>query len=160
MTVNPSHERFYERVLLFERIGTEKSLDSVCGAPAVLMRMDMRFQEQVIRWEHGEAGKPESLAGERATFYRHGPTVQEEAGQAAAMRGEMGTLSERFLRKYFVDERPLIPESSRPLRRYFEACYPGYNLASSETWELAITEEAPPEARAWPAPCRGLAECL
>lgn len=147
ITVNPSHVKFYERVLLFDRIGEEKSLDSVGGAPAVLMRMDLRFQEQVIRWEHGEGVRPEKLAGKRATFYRHGPTVQEEAEKAAVIGGERATFSERFLRKYFVDERPLLPESSRPLRRYFEACYSGYNLAPSVAWENAVTEEVPSEGK-------------
>ena len=34
ITVNPSHAKFYERMILFEQIGGERSLGSVCEAPA------------------------------------------------------------------------------------------------------------------------------
>ncbi len=47
--VNPRHAKFYERFYLFEQIGDEKECNRVEGAPAVLMRMNLKFQEDVIK---------------------------------------------------------------------------------------------------------------
>ncbi|MBA4387683.1 MAG: hypothetical protein C0404_06855 [Verrucomicrobia bacterium] len=41
ITVNPHHASFYEKRLLFEQLGPEKSYSKVGGAPAVLLVLDL-----------------------------------------------------------------------------------------------------------------------
>jgi hypothetical protein len=49
ITVNPHHVPYYERVLLFERVGEEKTYSKVSGAPAVLMRLDLERASERYR---------------------------------------------------------------------------------------------------------------
>jgi hypothetical protein len=47
--VNPRHVSFYERSLGFVPIGEERPCPRVCGAPAVLLRLDLEHQVRLIR---------------------------------------------------------------------------------------------------------------
>jgi hypothetical protein len=49
ITVNPHHVPYYERVLLFDVRGEEKTYDKVGGAPAVLLHLDLVTAEAVYR---------------------------------------------------------------------------------------------------------------
>lgn len=50
ITVNPRHVPFYERLYLFERFGEVKPYDSVRGAPAVPLQLDLnRLPERLDR---------------------------------------------------------------------------------------------------------------
>lgn len=129
ITVNPSHAKFYERVLLFERIGQEKRLDGVGGAPAVLLRLDLELQRKVIRWEHGEGSKPDGKV--ERTFYKYFSSKAEEELKVARMRACLSIPEEAFLKRYFVWLRPLLPQHSGPLKDFFAACYPQYDLVGA-----------------------------
>jgi hypothetical protein len=135
ITVNPTHVKFYETMLLFERIGEQRELGSVCGAPAVLMRLDLELQKDVIRFEHGEGTKPEGYHGRR-TFYRYFSTEAEERDRVRRIRAACGPLSRDFLREYFVEGAPLLLHLSSPIRYFFEKCYPGLALprCGTEGW--------------------------
>jgi len=56
ITVNPRHVRFYEKTLLFQAAGPERSYDKVGGAPALLLRLDLGVPEERVRLEHGISG--------------------------------------------------------------------------------------------------------
>ena len=137
VTVNPSHAKFYEKMLLFARIGSTRDLGSVCGAPAVLMQLDLARQRQVIRWAHEEGPRPEGGEVGR-TFYGHFSNREDEARRVEWLRAGMCPPDEPFLRKYFVARRPLIPGLSPALRYFFEKCYPSYSLGSGR---IAGTEQ-------------------
>ena len=127
ITVNPKHQNFYNRMMLFETLSGEKTYGSVCGAPAVLMRVDLGFQGRVIRWVHGEGACP---AGDlpRHTIYRSFWNEAEERAVEERIRRIRQPLPAEFLRRYFVRERRLIPSLKSSLRYLFEACYRGYGL--------------------------------
>jgi len=129
ITVNPSHAKFYERVLLFQRIGEERHLGSVSNAPAVLLRLDLELQRKVIRWEHDEGPKPDGKV--ERTFYKHFSSRAEEEQKVARMRACLSIPDEAFLKRYFVWLRPLLPQLSAPLKHFFETCYPHYDLATA-----------------------------
>lgn len=127
ITVNPSHQRFYERMLLFETIGTARTLGSVCDAPAVLMRLDLELQKTVIRWAHGEGALPEDLNPGR-TFYGYFSSEAEEEERVARLRRSRRMPTREFIRQYFIWLKPLIPSLPSPLRYFMDKCYPGYGL--------------------------------
>jgi hypothetical protein len=124
ITVNPSHATFYERMILFERIGGERSLGSVCEAPAVLLRLDLGLEERARRWAHGEGPKPDTAIG-RHTAYPYVSALEEEQRWVTVMGRIHRKPDENFVRKYFVCLKPLIPNLRSPLRYFFEQCYPG-----------------------------------
>ncbi|PCJ51672.1 MAG: hypothetical protein COA79_25655 [Planctomycetota bacterium] len=48
ITVNPRHVMFYQKKLLFEKIGSVKYYDKVGGAPAELLILDLELVEKTI----------------------------------------------------------------------------------------------------------------
>jgi hypothetical protein len=123
ITVNPRHEKFYKRMLLFERMGDEKSYDRVGKAPSVFMRLDLDKQRQVIRWEHGEGPLPLWHNGKH-TMYRGFSSMKEETRRIDWLERENGPLDEDTVLRYFVEERPLVQEASLAAQLYLERCYP------------------------------------
>jgi len=127
ITVNPSHAAFYERMILFERLGGVKDLGSVCGAPAVLLRLRLELEEQTRRWAHGEGPQPEGVESKR-NFYPYVSAKDEEERRVTWLKKSLQAPTEAFLRRYFVWVRPLIPSLPSPLQYLLEKAYPGYDL--------------------------------
>jgi hypothetical protein len=127
ITVNPAHESFYGRMMLFETLGQGKTLGSVCGAPAVLMRMDLAYQEQLIQHARGEGPCPDGDAV-RHTVYRSFRGRSGERDAAERIWLVQQPLSAGFLRKYFVHERPLVQALHSPLKYFLSKCYPDYDM--------------------------------
>ncbi len=61
VTVNPHHRLYYERALLFERVGEEKTYSKVAGAPAVLLRLDLKNATERYREAYGNCAGPRNL---------------------------------------------------------------------------------------------------
>ena len=99
ITVNPAHRVFYERRMLFDALGGEKRFDSVCGALAVLLRMDLARQREMIRLARGE--EPDPTGRLRRTVYRGFRDEAEEYRFAARVRKLRCPLPFTFLRRYF-----------------------------------------------------------
>jgi hypothetical protein len=129
ITVNPRHVKFYERMLLFDVIGREKELDSVCGAPAVLLRLDLELQKAAIRWSHGEGAVPKGFERSR-TFYRYFSTALEELERVARLKECSGTLGRDFLERYFAKECQTKAEPGNAA----EACFLAENGLG---WQMA-----------------------
>jgi hypothetical protein len=127
ITVNPSHAAFYERMLMFERFGGEKDLGSVCGAPALLLRLRLELEVQVRRWAHDEGPQPAGVESKR-NFYPHLSGKEEEERRAEWLRKNLRPPTEAFLKRYFVWVKPLIPSLPSGLQYFFEKTYPGCNL--------------------------------
>ncbi len=122
ITVNPKHQGFYERMLLFEQIGGEKHYDRVGDAPAVLMRLDLEKQEQVIRWEHNEGPRPEWHTGKH-TMYRGFSSLEEEERRVAWLKRACRPLDFEAFWAYFVEERPLVQEAPHDVQNHLESVY-------------------------------------
>ena len=52
ITVNPRHMAYYERILLFRRVGRQRCYGKVGGAPAVLMNLDLEIAEARYRQKY------------------------------------------------------------------------------------------------------------
>jgi hypothetical protein len=130
ITVNPAHAHFYERMMLFERIGEPKTMESVSGAPAVLLRMDLALQRALIRYEHGEGEKPAGY--QPRTVYRRFSPLAEEAVKVLRMRRCMRPLNRAFLKRHFAEVRPLLQTLSPTIRRLFEPRAAGYDDCKKE----------------------------
>ena len=124
ITVNPSHCRYYEGMLLFRKIGVDKALESVCGAPAVLLALDMDLEERIRRYATGEGPKPEEYAGGRS-LYRYASNRAQENECVEQLVQLFRKPELHFLNKYFVWKRPLLQELSEHGQKMFESWYPG-----------------------------------
>lgn len=73
--VNPRHVRYYERILGFELMGSQR-INRRVEAPAVLLRLNFVHTEQQIAMF---GGRPQMSATERS-LYPYSFSVEEEAG--------------------------------------------------------------------------------
>lgn len=79
--VNPRHVRFYQSMLGFEAIGTERT-DPRVNAPALLLRLDLAHAEtEIARW-----GGQRERAGETRSLYPLFFSPIEEKGIEARLR--------------------------------------------------------------------------
>ena len=109
ITVNPGHARYYERMLLFECLGEERALGSVCGAPAVLLRLDL---------ETAEGRYAQTYGAEEGSFFRFFIDAQTEQ-HVLAFLGQRGPgLSREDLLTYFEERCPLLARATDSARRH------------------------------------------
>ena len=76
--VNPRHVTFYKRMLSFDPAGPERRCPRVQDAPAVLLRLNLAAQEEVI----GRVGGTNSYSNGRS-LYAHFCSLEEELPIAA-----------------------------------------------------------------------------
>jgi hypothetical protein len=90
-------------------VGPERSLASVCGAPAVLLRMDLSWQRAFIDWIHGEGEMPAEAADCCRIVYRNFSRRSEELAAARVIREHMnGELTRQVdaVGKHIAEEGP------------------------------------------------------
>jgi N-acetylglutamate synthase-like GNAT family acetyltransferase len=83
--VNPRHVRYYERMLGFEVIGSER-LNLRVNAPAVLLCLDFRKTQQRI----GELAATNLATAREGSLYPYFFSVAEEAGIVGRLQGSSG----------------------------------------------------------------------
>ncbi len=79
--VHPRHVAYYQKLLMFHPLGSEKPCPRANGAPAVLLRLDLDAQAEEIARVGGSAGRARGPHGR--TFYSSFHTLAEEAAIAA-----------------------------------------------------------------------------
>ncbi len=94
ITVNPRHARFYERTLLMERLGKVREYGKVGGAPAVLMRLDLKTAEDRYRTRYGDRD---------GSFYRFFVDQETEPGWIALLKSQHRALDKQALERYFSE---------------------------------------------------------
>jgi hypothetical protein len=114
-TVNPRHEAYYRKLMLFEKRGGEAACDKVSGAPAVFLTLNMAdVRRHVERAELPDAPK---------TIYRRFMKPGEAAAVAARFRSQMRPLDEAALRRFFVEERQLMAQTTPEQRAHLQECH-------------------------------------
>jgi len=108
ITVNPHHTFFYERLLLFERVGETRSYGKVNGAPAVLLRLDMDEAPRRYREKYGD--DPGSLYA----FLTH-------------------PVEHAVIRRLLRDKKPRLPLDA--LHRYFAAMRGEIDGTLGDIWD-------------------------
>jgi len=108
-TVNPRHERFYRRTLAFAPVGDVRDHPAVGGAPAVLLRLELKGlgPERARRPEVGEM------------FFT--PPQEDTGHPPYRMRRE-------DLRRLFVEQSAVFASLPPANREAVEACYPGLDI--------------------------------
>jgi molybdopterin/thiamine biosynthesis adenylyltransferase len=138
ITVNPRHEKFYEKTLLFKPAGLEREYEKVGGAPALLLRLDLAVPEERVRLEHGPA---ETRPAKSRTLYPmfHAPTGEPEivAGLAASLR----PMTRREFGCFFKIETDLLAEATAKQRthilsRYLDVSGDAQYLSSTQQREM------------------------
>jgi hypothetical protein len=94
--LNPHHTFFYERLLLFERVGETRSYGKVNGAPAILLRLDMDEAPRRYREKYGDD------PGGLYAFLTH---PVEHAMIRRLLRGKRPRLPLEALHRYFAAKR-------------------------------------------------------
>ena len=103
-TVNPRHEAYYRRLMLFERRGGETSCGKVSGAPAVFLTLNMADVRQHVE----RAGLPDAPK----SIYRRFIGPAQAQAVAERLRRQHRPLDEAAIRRFFVHERPLLNQVS------------------------------------------------
>jgi hypothetical protein len=114
ITVNPHHVQYYEKSLLFEELAGERTYEKVCGAPAVLLRLDLATAEEVYRAHFGH------LSGERNL---HRFFVNRIEDLKRWLQSRRRWLDEKSFEKYFIRSRPLLQEVEPRERDYITQQY-------------------------------------
>jgi hypothetical protein len=122
ITVNPRHVSFYRRVLLLEELGPERPYGKVGGAPAVLLGLDLLGAEERYRARYGEG--PES-------FYRFFVNESTEPAIVSMLCRNRRPLDEPALRRFFVEERPLLAEAPPTAREHIGNLRLAHDLAGA-----------------------------
>jgi hypothetical protein len=111
MTVNPRHTAFYERIMLFSRLGEVRDYGKVAGAPAVLMRLDLRTAVATWRACHARGGGDAELY----RFFCEDPAIPALRRSLLAARRP---LAEAEIREWFSERRALIPRDEDGAERW------------------------------------------
>ena len=123
ITVNPRHVAFYEKYLLFERMGQERSYDKVNGAPAVLLRLDLLNATKEVSQKHTEG-----LSGK---FDQYQEFMLEGAEEIQDWLGlQRHPLDWADIQEYFIEERPLLQTLKPEQRSYLEEQYMAWHKAA------------------------------
>ncbi len=115
VTVHPRHERYYRRLLLFEPIGETRAYESVNGAPAAPLRLDLLAAEQRYRERFGGL----SGRGNLYAFFVNG----EEPAILDWLRASRRPMSEEDLRHFMVERSDLLERASPAERMYLQSRY-------------------------------------
>jgi hypothetical protein len=121
ITVNPRHVRYYEKMLLFQKAGSERSYEKVGGAPAVLLRLSEALAEEQIRLEHSPRGLgyPKSRS-----LYKSFYSEVEEPDLVASLAAARCPMREEELAFFLVDKTNIWSEATADQRAYLNLCYP------------------------------------
>jgi hypothetical protein len=116
-TVNPRHEDYYRRVMLFGRRGAEAPCDKVSGAPAVFLTLNFtEMQRHIERTELPDAPR---------TIYRRFMKPGEVGAVAAALRRQLRPMTERELGYFFTD---ILARATPKQRAFIQEQYLAYEL--------------------------------
>jgi len=115
ITVNPRHERYYRRVMLFERRGEEVPCDKVSGALAVFLTLNFKDMDLYVRTA--------DLIGGPRTIYRRFMKPEEAAEVADHLAGQRSSLSTSALREYFLYRRNLFRGLAPQARAWLKGRY-------------------------------------
>ena len=118
ITVNPRHVPYYERVLLFEEIGEEKEYEKVCGAPAVLLGLDLLDAETRYRGRFG--GLPEEK-----NLYRF--FTGDMGRWQGWIRRQRRPLDGAEIRRYFTEKELFLVCAGSARKRRVEGSHSAYS---------------------------------
>jgi hypothetical protein len=121
ITINPRHESYYERYLLFRPLGGLRDYPSVCSNPALAKRLDLRS----VR---GECEGNEDLI--ERFFTDRTPMEMLTGGYR---------LSPEDLRYFLVDVAPVLAETPPQMVECLRRCHPG---CPWDDWLQASPERA------------------
>jgi tetratricopeptide (TPR) repeat protein len=106
--VEPHHERFYVRNMLFERIGEEKPDPEAEGAPSLLLRLNLETAEGRYRETFGDRKGPSNAY----RFFCLDPEVAETEDRARAADGRLSGMNRR------VETGRELPDPTPAEQRY------------------------------------------
>jgi hypothetical protein len=121
ITVNPRHARFYEKTLLFQKAGPERSYHKVGGAPAVLLRLNEALSEEQIRLEHSP--KKLGSSASRSLYKFFYPEVNEPNLVASIATARCPMSKEEF-DFFLVRKTNIWVQANAEQRAYLSLCYP------------------------------------
>jgi hypothetical protein len=134
ITVNPHHEKYYRRLMRFERLGEPRAYGSVRGAVAVPMRLDLLGAEDTYR-------RTAALKPAARSFYGYFLDEAQRPALLAWLRRERRSMSEADLRYFFVERTELLRAMTAEQRMYLQGCYLHYDLEASPEGPGDKTEE-------------------
>ncbi|HOX05785.1 MAG TPA: hypothetical protein PK280_05240 [Planctomycetota bacterium] len=121
ITVNPHHEKYYRRLMRFERLGEPRTYGSVRGAVAVPMRLDLLAAEATYR-------QKADIKPTARSFYAYFLDEAQRPALLTWLRRERRVMPEADLRHFFAERTSLLREMTAEQRMYLQGCYLHYDL--------------------------------
>ncbi len=115
ITVNPHHAAYYQKTLLFEECGSERTYNKVGGAPAVLLRVRLDTPDRVAEPEAGEL--------RQRTHYRFFHTPDEEWEIVPELRKTMEPMSEEEFCCFAMGETDIWNRAGMEAKTYLAGFY-------------------------------------
>ncbi len=139
VAVNPRHRAFYRRLMCFEPFGDRRSYLSVGGAPAVLLRLDLR------RFRPGHVTS-------RRVRVAFDSTLRQRLDNSAWL----WRMNDDDLHYFFVERSEVFKSLDPTQRRIIENHFPGLDISRliDDTTTLPSPESSPARATevvSWPA---------
>jgi len=131
ITVNPRHKKFYTKFLCFEDYGPKKSCQTVNGAPAVLLRLDM------ISLKPAHIQRPDV----RQVIFGPPP-------DGTAFQGNYHMHAED-LKYFFLEKTDILRKAKGEVLAVLEGQYPGLRLTELRQTVLQGTALPPDPGQPW-----------
>jgi hypothetical protein len=139
ITINPRHEKFYVRKLLFRKIGCERNFSKVNGALAVLLNLRL--------------GIPEALSEEQKepTIYKLRFAETEEIRKAKKINEMLIPISDEEFYTFFIDKTDVFENATPDQKEYLNKLSDIHEtdhfsisraLAKGISKKLSVTEKA------------------
>jgi hypothetical protein len=114
VTVNPSHENFYRRKLLFNEIGPERNYARVNGAPSVLLNVPLILYS---RLEHKHRIFP---------LYMLNYSDIKEIDLANKIKNMLSPISDEEFYTFFIEKTDIWELCSQQQKDFIKKIYPAY----------------------------------
>ncbi|PCJ60888.1 MAG: hypothetical protein COA79_07455 [Planctomycetota bacterium] len=106
ITVNPRHAVFYEKKLLFQRVGFVKDYDRVGGMPAICLELDLIMLTTLLE-------TPDRISELKRTIYSNFINVKESKKVLHAIGSCIVKMKHTELQYFFVNQRSLFKLSPK-----------------------------------------------
>jgi hypothetical protein len=120
ITVNPQHEDFYCRKILFEKIGPERKYAKVNGAPSVLLNVPLMIYSSL---KHKQRIFP---------FFMINYSDQKELEAAKYIKNMVQPISNQEFYTFFIEKTDIWEKALPRQKEFIKSAYPAHEINHNE----------------------------
>lgn len=111
ITVNPKHQEFYRRRLLFKKIGSERKHPKVNGAPAVLLSLPLEILESLTEEQ------------KKSSLYKLKLSESEEIRKTKRMKEMIRPISDEEFYTFFIEKTDVWESATSGQKKIFRKIF-------------------------------------